>query len=263
MEHLGISVAQRPVTLHRGKNVTLLIRSVTSVTDRPICPVEWDGADRPTFGRPYPLSDRPDGPPPAHDRYPPPGNTVGRLSFAQGRPSRPYTRTRTYTRQRPMGRSGRTWDSAPRDGARTRPHAACGSPAARSAAEHPANAPTLPPAAPHRLRVPRARAAQAAADQAAAWQRLGRLRRRRSSASSRARLRAPLQLLRRGFLQPPLRPRERDDGFLEDHRLSTKSITVRQEHVDETSVYASAGGRAATSRARGLGGGGAEQALSS
>ena len=162
-----------------------------------------------------------------------------------------------------MGRSGRTWDSAPRDGAQTRPHAACGSPAARFAAKHPANAPTLPPAAPHRLRVPRARAAQAAADQAAAWQRLGRLRRRRSSASSRARLRAPLQLLRRGFLQSPLRPRERDDGFLEDHRLSTKSITVRQEHVDESSILASAGGRAGRSRARGLGGGGAEQALSS
>ena len=162
-----------------------------------------------------------------------------------------------------MGRSGRTWESATSDGARTRPYAAYAVPAACSMAEHRANAPTLPPAAPHRLRVPRARAAQAAADQAAAWQRLGRLRRRRSSASSRARLRAPLQLLRRGFLQPPLRPREREDGFLEDHRLSTKSITVRQEHVDETSVYASAGGRAATSRARGLGGGGAEQALSS
>ena len=162
-----------------------------------------------------------------------------------------------------MGRSGRTWDSAPRDGARTRPHAACGSPAARSAAEHPANAPTLPPAAPHRLRVPRARAAQAAADQAAAWQRLGRLRRRRSSASSRARTRALLLLFRRGFLQPPLRPRERAGGFLEHHHFSTKSITVRQEHVDESSILASAGGRVGRSRARGLGGGGAEQALSS
>ena len=158
---------------------------------------------------------------------------------------------------------GRTWDNTPSDGARTRTHAAYGSPVARSAAEHPANAPTLPPAAPHRLRVPRARAAQAAADQAAAWQRLGRLRRRRSSASSRARTHALLLLFRRGFLQPPLRPRERAGGFLEHHHFSTKSITVRQEHVDETSVYASAGGRAATSRARGLGGGGAEQALSS
>ena len=161
-----------------------------------------------------------------------------------------------------MGRSGRTWDNTPSDGARTRPHAACGSPAARSAAEHPANAPTLPPAAPHRLRVPRARAAQAAADQAAAWQRLGRLRRRRSSASSRARLRAPLQLLRRSFLQPLLRPRERHDGFLKHHHFSMKSITVRQEHVDETSIYASAGVRAERSRARGLSGGGAEPALS-
>ena len=161
-----------------------------------------------------------------------------------------------------MGRSGRTWDSAPRDGARTRPHAACGSPAARSAAKHPANAPTLPPAAPHRLRVPRARAAQAAADQAAAWQRLGRLRWRRSSASSRARLRAPLQLLRRSFLQPLLRPRERHDGFLKHHHFSMKSITVRQEHVDETSIYASASVRAERSRVRGLSGGGAEPAIS-
>ena len=157
-----------------------------------------------------------------------------------------------------MGRSGRIWDSAPRDGAQTRPHAACGSPAARSAAEHPANAPTQPPAAPHRLRVPRARAAQAAADQAAAWQRLGRLRRRRSSATSRARLRALLQLLLRGFLQPPLRPRERHDGFLDHHHFSTKSIAVRQEHGDESSVYASAGGRAERSRTRAWGGGGAE-----
>ncbi len=161
-----------------------------------------------------------------------------------------------------MGRSGRTWDSTPRDGARTRPHAACGSPAARSAAEHPANAPTLPPAAPHRLRVPRARAAQAAADQAAAWQRLGRLRGRRSSASSRARLRAPLQLLLRGFLQPPLRPHEGHDGFLGHYHFSTKSITMRQEHVDESSILASAGRRAERSRARGLGGGGAKPAVS-
>ena len=162
-----------------------------------------------------------------------------------------------------MGRSGRTWESATSDGARTRPYAAYAVPAACSMAEHRANAPTLPPAAAHRLRVPRARAAQAAADQAAAWQRLGRLRRRRSAASSEARLRALLQLLRRGFLQLPLRTRERDDGFLEDHRLSTKSIAVRREHSDESSVYASTGGRAERSRARGLGGGGSEQALSS
>jgi hypothetical protein len=161
-----------------------------------------------------------------------------------------------------MGRSGHTRDSAPRDGAQTRPHAACGSAAARSAAEHPANAPMLPLAAPHRLRVPRARAAQAVADQAAAWQRLGRLRWRRSAASSRARLRALLQLLLRGFVQPPLRPGERHDGFLNHHHFSTKSIAVRQEHVDETSIYASAGVRVARSRARGLGGGGAEPAIS-
>ena len=161
-----------------------------------------------------------------------------------------------------MGRSGRTWDGAPRDGARTRTHAACGSPAARSAAEHLANVPTLPPAAAHRLRVPRARATQAAADQAAAEQRLGRLRQRRSSASSQARTRALLLLCRRGFLQPPLRPRERHDGFLGHYHFSTKSIAVRQEHVDETSVYASAVGKVEMSRVRGLGGGGAEPAIS-
>ena len=111
-------------------------------------------------------------------------------------------------------------------------------------------------------RAARARATQAAADQAAAEQRLGRLRQRRSSASSQARTRALLLLFRRGFLQPPLRPRERHDGFLNHHRLSTKNIAVRQEHVDESSVYASAGGRVERSRARGLGGGGAEPAIS-
>ena len=157
-----------------------------------------------------------------------------------------------------MGRSGRTRESAPRDGARTRTHAACGSPAARSAAEHPANVPTLPPAAAHRLRVPRARATQAAADQAAAEQRLGRLRWRRSAASSHARPRAPWQLLCRSFLQSPLRPRELADGFFGYHHFSTKSIAVRQEHVDESSVSPSAGGRAERSRARAQGGGGAE-----
>ena len=113
-------------------------------------------AVRPTFGITYPRTDRPDSSRRTPGRFPPQGNTVGRLSLAQGRPHRPYTRTLTYTRKRPMGRSGRTWDGAPRDGARTRTQAAYGSPAARSAAEHPANAPTLPPAAPHR--VPRARA---------------------------------------------------------------------------------------------------------
>jgi len=160
-----------------------------------------------------------------------------------------------------MGRSGRTRESAASDGARTRPHATYAVPAARSMAEHRANAPTLPPAAPHRLRVPRARAAQAAADQAAAEQRLGRLRWRRSSASSRASLRALLQLLRRSFLQPPLRPRERAGGFLNHQHFSTKSITVRQEHGDESSAYASAGRRVERSRTRGLGGGRAEPAI--
>ena len=214
-------------------------------------------AVRPTFGITYPRTDRPDSSRRTPGRFPPQGNTVGRLSLAQGRPHRPYTRTLTYTRKRPMGRSGRTWDGAPRDGARTRTQAAYGSPAARSAAEHPANAPTLPPAAPHRVPRARARAAQAAADQAAVCQRLGRLRRRRSSASSRARPRAPLQLLNHRFLQPPLRPRERHDGFLGHHHFSTKGIAVRQEHVDESSIYASAGGRAERSRARARGGSGA------
>jgi hypothetical protein len=161
-----------------------------------------------------------------------------------------------------MEQSGRIQESAASDGARTRPHAAYAVPAARSMAEHPANAPTLPPAAPHHLRVPRARAAQAAADQAAAWQRLGRMRRRRSSASSQARLRAPLQLLLRGFLQPPLRRHEGHDGFLGQYHFSTKRITVRQEHVDESSILASAGRRAERSRARGLGGGGTKPAVS-
>ena len=97
MEHLGIAVAQRPVTLHREKHVTLLIRSVTSVTDRPIRPIEWDGRDRPTFGITYPLTDRPDGPPLARDRFLPQGISLGRLSLAQGRPHRPHTLTRTCT----------------------------------------------------------------------------------------------------------------------------------------------------------------------
>ena len=145
---------------------TLSIKSVTLSVTQPVPdrPGHRDGADRPTFRITYPLTDRPDGPPLARDRYPSLGNTSGRLSLAQGPPHRPHTLTRTSTRQRPTARSGRTWDGAPRDGARTRPHAAYAVPAARSMAEHPANAPTLPPAAPHHLRVPRARAAQAAAD---------------------------------------------------------------------------------------------------
>ena len=88
MEHLGISVAQRPVTLHRAKNVTLLIRSVTSVTDRPIRPTSRTVAGRPTFGITYPLTDRPDGPPLARDRYPPLGNTRS-LTLAYQRSSKP------------------------------------------------------------------------------------------------------------------------------------------------------------------------------
>ena len=55
-------------------------------------------AIRPTFRITYSLRDRPDGTPRARDRFPSRGNTLGRLSLAQGRPHRPYTRTRTYTR---------------------------------------------------------------------------------------------------------------------------------------------------------------------
>ena len=54
-------------------------------------------AIRPTFRIAYSLRDRPDGTPRARDRFPPRGNTLGRLSLAQGRPVRPHTRTRPYT----------------------------------------------------------------------------------------------------------------------------------------------------------------------
>ena len=62
-------------------------------------------AIRPTFRITYSLRDRPDGTPRARDRFPPRGNTLGRLSLAQGRPVRPHTRTRTCPRQRPTRRS--------------------------------------------------------------------------------------------------------------------------------------------------------------
>ena len=62
-------------------------------------------AIRPTFRITYSLRDRPDGTPRARDRFPPRGNTLGRLSLAQGRPVRPRTRTRTCPRQRPTRRS--------------------------------------------------------------------------------------------------------------------------------------------------------------
>ena len=61
-------------------------------------------AIRPTFRITSPLRDRPDGTPRARDRFPPRGNTLGRLSLAQGRLVRPHTRTRTCPRQRPTRR---------------------------------------------------------------------------------------------------------------------------------------------------------------
>ena len=61
-------------------------------------------AIRPTFRITYSLRDRPDGTPRARDRFPPRGNTLGRLSLAQGRLVRPHTRTRTCPRQRPTRR---------------------------------------------------------------------------------------------------------------------------------------------------------------
>ena len=78
--------------------------------------------------------------------------------------------------------------------------------------------------------------------------------------TSRARLRAPLPLLRRRFLLPLPLPRERERGFVDDHRFSTKSIAARQERVDESSVSASVPGRQGRSRARAQGGSEAEQA---
>ena len=54
-------------------------------------------------------------------------------------------------------------DSAAWDGAPTLAHTTYASPATGSLAQHGANVPTLLPAAPRRLRVPRARATQAAA----------------------------------------------------------------------------------------------------
>ena len=79
-------------------NVTDIPVTIPLHSTVPHRPTQWDAADRPTLGIPYLTTDRPDGPPLARDRYPSLGNTSGRLSLAQGRPHRPYTRTRTYTR---------------------------------------------------------------------------------------------------------------------------------------------------------------------
>jgi hypothetical protein len=71
--------------------------SVTNM-DRPTRPKSRTGADRPTFQNTYSRTDRPGGPLRARDRFPSQRNTSGQLSLAQGRPYRPYTRTRTYAR---------------------------------------------------------------------------------------------------------------------------------------------------------------------
>ena len=127
------------------------------------------------MGITYPLTDRPDGRPRASDRSAPRGISPGRRPIAWDRPDRTYTLKRTCTRQRPTerrdaDRTGHHWD-----GARTHSHIADELPAARSMAYHRANAPTRPSAAPGRLRVPRARATQAAAGQADAGHQQGRL----------------------------------------------------------------------------------------
>ena len=177
--------------------------------DRPTSCHRWDGRDRPTFRITYPLRDRPDGTPRARYRFPPRGNTLGRLSLAQGRPVRPHTRTRACPRQRPTRRPSARRTTRASDGAPTHADAPNALSAPGSLAQHRANTHTLPPAAPHHLRVPRARAAHAAARREDAEHRLSRLRSRRASGSSGARQRAPLQLLRRSFRQPPRRPRKR------------------------------------------------------
>ena len=79
----------------------------------------WDGRDRPTFRITYPLRDRPDGTPRARYRFPPRGNTLGRLSLAQGRPVRPHTRTRACPRQRPTRRPSARRTARASDGAPT------------------------------------------------------------------------------------------------------------------------------------------------
>ena len=68
--------------------------------------------------------------------------------------------------------------------------------------------------------------------------------------TSRARLRAPLPLLLRRLLLPLPLPREREGGFVDDHRLSTKSSAVTQERVDDTAFRRQyPGGKAGVARA--------------
>ena len=143
-------------------------------------------------------------------------------------------------------------DSAAWDGAPTLAHGTYASPATSSLAQHTANVPTLLHAAPRRLRVPRARATQAAAGHPHARHDDARQHKR---SSSRNRTRASLQLLRRRFRQPPQQPREREDRFLAHHRLSSTNSPVRQEWVDGASVLSLIGGSADRSRVRAQGGG--------
>ena len=143
-------------------------------------------------------------------------------------------------------------DSAAWDGAPTLAHGTYASPATGSLTQHGGNVPTLLPAAPRQLRVPRARATQAAAGNPHARHDDARQHQR---SSSRNRTRASLQLLRRRFRQPPLRPHDREDWFLAHDRLSSTNTTVRQEWVDGTSISSSIGGRADRSRVRAQGGG--------
>ena len=227
----GNVVTKLLVTLNFKFNVTDIPVTIPLHSTVPHRPTSGTLADRPTLGITYPLTDRPDGRPWASDRSASRGNTSGRRPIAWDRPDRTYTLKRTCTRQRPTerrdaDRTGHHWD-----GARTHSHIADELPAARSMAYHRANAPTRPSAAPGRLRVPRARATQAAAGQAAAQHRLGRTHRH---SSSRNRMRSPLQLLRRSLRQRPLRPREREVAFVLDHRISSTNISVgRNALTDE------------------------------
>ena len=124
-----------------------------------------------------------------------------------------------------------TRDSTSSNRARTRPQAVYGLAAASFLAQPRANTHASPSAAPRRLRVPRARATQAAAGQAAAQHRLGRTHRH---SSSRNRMRSPLQLLRHSLRQRPFRPREREVAFVLDHRISSTNISVgRNALTDE------------------------------
>ena len=98
-----MDVLRNSVTHHSVKSKfenRLRIKSVTlSVTPAvPYRPTRGAVAVRPTFQITYPLTDRPDGPPLARDRFPPQGISLGRLSLAQGRPRR--DRPRSHGRAR-------------------------------------------------------------------------------------------------------------------------------------------------------------------